>query len=167
MTPTLTRIESPLGPLVLIAPHPGGPVSVLEFADRPERLARALARRHPGLVPRPGPSPHEAALHAYFAGDLATIDAIPLHEGGTAFQRRVWSALRGIPPGTTCSYAALAAAIGYPAASRAVGAANGANPVSVIVPCHRLVGSGGNLTGYGGGLARKRWLLDHERRVMA
>jgi methylated-DNA-[protein]-cysteine S-methyltransferase len=103
-------------------------------------------------------------LAAYFAGDLFAVDAIETRTGGTPFQRAVWSALRPIPPGTTVSYGELARAIGRPAASRAVGAANGANPIAIVVPCHRVIGANRTLTGYGGGLARKAWLLEHERR---
>lgn len=102
------------------------------------------------------------AIAAYFAGELAVIDTMKVETGGTVFQRDVWRALREIPCGTTTSYGKLAARIGRPAAVRAVGLANGANPVAVIVPCHRVIGSNGSLTGYGGGIERKRWLLDHE-----
>ncbi len=100
-------------------------------------------------------------LDAYFAGDLTTFD-LPLAAGGTPFQQRVWAALLTIPFGHTTSYGTLAARIGEPKASRAVGAANGRNPISIIVPCHRVIGSSGKLTGYGGGMERKRWLLVHE-----
>jgi len=96
------------------------------------------------------------------AGVLSALDAIPVHTSGTPFQCEVWAALRAIPAGQTLSYGALAQAIGRPAAIRAVGHANGANPLSVVVPCHRLIGASGSLTGYGGGLERKRWLLAHE-----
>jgi methylated-DNA-[protein]-cysteine S-methyltransferase len=101
-------------------------------------------------------------LRAYFAGDLRDFD-LPLSLSGTEFQRRVWTALRGIPYGETISYGELARRIGRPSASRAVGAANGCNPISIIVPCHRVIGADGTLTGYGGGLDRKRWLLGHEQ----
>jgi methylated-DNA-[protein]-cysteine S-methyltransferase len=101
-------------------------------------------------------------LSAYFAGHVESIDTLAIATGGTTFQRRVWSALRAIPAGRTVSYQALAAAIGHPRAVRAVGAANGANPIGIVVPCHRVVGTDGSLTGYGGGLDRKRWLLSHE-----
>ena len=104
-----------------------------------------------------------AAMNAYFAGELAAIDALPVATGGTAFQRTVWRALREIPCGETISYAALARRIGRESAVRAVGFANGSNPISVVVPCHRVIGSDGSLTGYGGGIERKRWLLAHER----
>jgi methylated-DNA-[protein]-cysteine S-methyltransferase len=104
-----------------------------------------------------------AAISNYFAGDLGVIDRLPVQTGGTEFQKEVWHALREIPCGTTTSYGELARRIGRPAAVRAVGLANGANPVAVVVPCHRVIGSNGSLTGYGGGIERKRWLLDHEK----
>jgi len=100
-------------------------------------------------------------LKAYFAGELRTFN-LPLAPTGTAFQRKVWQALRDIPYGQTESYGALAKRIDSPKASRAVGMANGHNPISIIVPCHRVIGANGNLTGYGGGIERKRWLLEHE-----
>jgi methylated-DNA-[protein]-cysteine S-methyltransferase len=104
------------------------------------------------------------ALARYFEGDLHALDSLPLDGAGTDFQRRVWSALRTIPAGETRSYAELAAQIGSPKAMRAVGLANGRNPISLVVPCHRVIGADGSLTGYAGGLERKRWLLGHERR---
>jgi len=129
---------------------------------------RSLSAVHMDGSPRPGwrRDPHalrEAAgqLRAYFAGELREFD-LPLAPEGTPFQREVWSALREIPYGTTISYAELAAAVGRPHAARAVGAANGRNPVAVVIPCHRVIGASGALTGYGGGLARKRLLLDLE-----
>jgi methylated-DNA-[protein]-cysteine S-methyltransferase len=102
------------------------------------------------------------ALRRYFAGELAAIDDLPVKTAGTAFQREVWRALREIECGTTVSYAKLAERIGRPTAVRAVGLANGANPIGVVVPCHRVIGADGSLTGYGGGMERKRWLLRHE-----
>jgi methylated-DNA-[protein]-cysteine S-methyltransferase len=101
-------------------------------------------------------------LESYFGGDIHAIDAIPVRTGGTPFQNKVWTALRTIPPGSTLTYGRLAQKIRKPTAIRAVGHANGANPVSVVVPCHRLIGADGTLTGYGGGLHRKQWLLAHE-----
>jgi methylated-DNA-[protein]-cysteine S-methyltransferase len=101
-------------------------------------------------------------LGEYFAGTRQSFD-VPLHARGTEFQRRVWQALREIPYGETASYGETAAAIGAPTASRAVGLANGQNPISIVVPCHRVVGANGSLTGYGGGLEAKQWLLAHER----
>jgi methylated-DNA-[protein]-cysteine S-methyltransferase len=101
-------------------------------------------------------------LTRYFAGETAAIDGVAVEMNGTPFQKTVWAALRRIPCGTTISYADLARRIGEPSAVRAVGTANGANPVALIVPCHRVIGSNGSLTGYGGGLDRKQWLLTHE-----
>jgi methylated-DNA-[protein]-cysteine S-methyltransferase len=109
------------------------------------------------------PSRPRLALEAYFEGQVAAIESIRTLARGTEFQRLVWSALREIPAGSTLSYGALAAKIGRPAAVRAVGAANGANPIPVVVPCHRVIGADSSLTGFGGGLERKRWLLSHER----
>jgi methylated-DNA-[protein]-cysteine S-methyltransferase len=109
------------------------------------------------------PSQPRLALEAYFAGQVAAIESIRTVARGTEFQLLVWSALREIPVGSTLSYGALAAKIGRPAAVRAVGAANGANPIPVVVPCHRVIGADSSLTGFGGGLERKRWLLTHER----
>jgi methylated-DNA-[protein]-cysteine S-methyltransferase len=112
------------------------------------------------------PGDIRAALTGYFAGDLASLNTIKWRVAGTPFQRRVWTALRTIPPGTTMSYGALAAQLDMPRAVRAVGHANGTNPISIVVPCHRLIGTDGSLTGYGGGLPRKRWLLEHEGVVL-
>ena len=105
-----------------------------------------------------------AWLDAYFAGETANEDGLPLDMRGAAFEKRVWAFLRTIPPGATTSYGAIAKALGSAGASRAVGAANGANPIAIIVPCHRVIGAAGSLVGYGGVLDRKTWLLDHERR---
>lgn len=102
-----------------------------------------------------------AQLGEYFAGTRRAFE-LPLHPAGTAFQQQVWTALRDIPYGQTASYGATAAAIGTPSAARAVGLANGQNPISIVVPCHRVIGANGSLTGYGGGLDAKRWLLSHE-----
>jgi len=106
-------------------------------------------------------------LGEYFAGRSADPDGLPLEMFGAPFERRVWQALVDIPAGETRSYGTIARALGSPEASRAVGLANGANPIAIIVPCHRVIGSSGSLVGYGGGLERKRWLLDHERRWQA
>jgi methylated-DNA-[protein]-cysteine S-methyltransferase len=115
-----------------------------------------LEERHTSSEPR-------VALEAYFEGEVAAIEAVRTLARGTEFQLLVWSALRAIPAGSTLSYGALAVKIGRPAAVRAVGAANGANPIPVVVPCHRVIGADSSLTGFGGGLERKRWLLTHER----
>lgn len=160
----LSRAPSPIGDMLLVTD--GVRLCALEFADYEDRLLTSLRRHYPGQTPEPAADPTEASarLAAYFAGDLTAIDAIPVAAAGTAFQNLVWTALRRIPPGSTTSYARLAASIGRPRAIRATGAANGANPISIVVPCHRVVGASGGLTGYGGGLARKEWLLAHERK---
>ena len=119
------------------------------------------------LGERAAPSEPRLALEAYFEGQVAAIESIRTLARGTEFQLLVWSALREIPVGSTLSYGALAAKIGRPAAVRAVGAANGANPIPVVVPCHRVIGADSSLTGFGGGLQRKRWLLAHERTFAA
>lgn len=139
----------------------------LEFADLRARMHTLLSRQYREelvISPAPVPSDIATALAAYFEGDISALNALPVHHGGTTFQQTVWQALRTIPAGQTLSYGALAQRIGNPAAVRAVGLANGANPVGIVVPCHRVIGASGQLTGYGGGLDRKRWLLDHEAR---
>ncbi|HLY59060.1 MAG TPA: methylated-DNA--[protein]-cysteine S-methyltransferase [Stellaceae bacterium] len=157
------RLATPIGELMLITDQEGR-LRATEWTDLADRLARTL-RRQCGeyvLAPTSDPGGLTTALGAYFAGDLAAIDGLPVETGGTQFQRGVWAALRGIPCGETRSYGALAQRIGRASAVRAVGLANGANPVSIVVPCHRVIGSDGSLTGYGGGIERKRWLLAHE-----
>ncbi|MEN3338973.1 MAG: methylated-DNA-[protein]-cysteine S-methyltransferase [Acidobacteriota bacterium] len=158
----IAGIPSPVGPLTLAARGPR--VCLLSFGSDDEAARRRLARCYPGepIEPQDDPAGAVTALAAYFAGQLGALDGIGVELTGTAFQRQVWEALRRIPAGRTASYAEIARAIQAPAAVRAVGAANGANPVAVIVPCHRVIGSNGTLTGYGGGLERKRWLLEHE-----
>lgn len=151
------EIDTPIGPLLLVSdgsalvelglPHRGAaPAPPEDATPSPSRL-RTAARQ----------------LKEYFAGTRREFD-LPLHPAGTPFQLEVWGALLGIPYGETVSYADIARRIGRPRAVRAVGAANGANPLSIIVPCHRVIGSHGDLVGYGGGLPLKRWLLTHERR---
>jgi methylated-DNA-[protein]-cysteine S-methyltransferase len=164
-TLTLDRLPSPVGE-VLIVTDAEDAVRALDFTDFETRMMRLLARHAPGAILAPGraPEPVRRAVSAYFDGDVRALDALPVRTAGTAFQAEVWAALRAIPVGETRSYGQLAAAIGRPSAVRAVGLANGSNPVGVIVPCHRVIGSNGTLTGYAGGLERKRWLLDHEKR---
>lgn len=159
----ITTLDSPIGALTLGAR--GGRVCLLHFGGDLEAARRCMTRWYPEepVSADPDPPGALAALRAYFAGDLDAIDAVAVEMNGTPFQQRVWAALRGVRAGTTTSYSAIARAIGAPAAVRAVGAANGANPVALIVPCHRIIGSNGSLTGYGGGIDRKRWLLQHER----
>ena len=163
----LDRIDSPIGAMLVV--HDAGKcVRAIEFHDHEVRL-RQLLRLHYGeegrgytLQARRAPEPIRQAFAWYFAGELTALDDIPVATAGTPFQRAVWQALRKIRPGTTMSYGGLAQLLGCPKAVRAVGLANGANPVSLIVPCHRVIGSDGSLTGYGGGIERKRWLLAHE-----
>lgn len=160
----LSRAPSPIGDIILATDGPL--LRGLDFADHEARL-RTLLRRQYGehsLTEAPDPTPTTAALAAYFAGDLTALDTLPIALAGTDFQRDIWTALRGIPAGQTTTYATLAARIGRPNAVRATGAANGANPISLVLPCHRVIGADGSLTGYGGGLERKAWLLAHEAR---
>jgi methylated-DNA-[protein]-cysteine S-methyltransferase len=157
-------IPTPTGVIVLLTDAQGR-IRALDWDDHQERMQRLLRLHYgPGGVTLrdAGPSAARAALEAYFAGDLAALDDLEVETAGTPFQRAVWAALRSIPAGHTLSYGALAARIGKPSAVRAVGLANGSNPIGVVVPCHRVIGANGALTGYGGGLPRKRWLLEHE-----
>lgn len=149
-----TTVSSPLGELTLTSDGPSLTGLFMRLTDR----------RDPRGAARPDDGPFRTVrrqLEAYFEGELFKFD-IPLSLTGTPFQRRVWEELRQIPYGTTISYAELARRVGNPAASRAVGSANGKNPISIIVPCHRVIASDGGLGGFGGGLDRKEWLLDHE-----
>lgn len=157
------RLASPIGS-ILLAVDDQDRLRVLDFDDFEERAERLLRRQYGSCdrVSGPAPAKIRRALEAYFEGDIGAIDRIEVATGGTPFQRKVWAALRDIPAGTTESYGALAARIGAPKAVRAVGLANGANPVGIVVPCHRVIGANGTLTGYGGGIERKRWLLTHE-----
>jgi methylated-DNA-[protein]-cysteine S-methyltransferase len=159
------RLDTPIGELILTADI-GGRLRAVEWADGEARLIRALESQFGEkgftLTPEDNPGDLTMALSAYFEGELGILEHLPVETGGTPFQRAVWRALREIPCGTTLSYSELARRIDRPAAVRAVGRANGSNPVAVVVPCHRVVGKGGSLTGYGGGVERKRWLLAHE-----
>jgi len=157
------RVETPIGTLLLAARQ--GTLVALDFGDRLDAQRRELERRFgPCLLEdRPDPAGAVGRLHAYFDGDVEAIDAVPADPGGSVFQRKVWDELRRIRVGTTVSYSELARRVGAPRSVRAVGAANGRNPVAVVIPCHRVIGADGSLTGYGGGLDRKQWLLAHER----
>ena len=153
------------GPLLLVT-DAEGVLRGLEFAPNEARLRRLLGNHYPGVAFEDGdaPAPLKRALEAYFEGDVDAIAGVATATNGTAFQREVWAALRTIPAGTTWSYGQLATKLGRKGASRAVGAANGANPIPIVVPCHRVIGADGSLTGFGSGIERKRWLLDHEAR---
>ena len=160
------RVPSPVG-MIFVLCDGEGRVRSLDFDDHEARMRRLLRHHYgaDGYTVKEGCAPVAvtASLAAFFAGDLGAIAHVAVETGGTEFQRRVWAALRRIPAGTTTTYGELATAIGRPSACRAVGLANGSNPVAIVVPCHRVIGADGTLTGYGGGLPRKRWLLAHER----
>jgi methylated-DNA-[protein]-cysteine S-methyltransferase len=160
---TLDRLQTPIGTALLVS-DADGVLRALDWEDYEPRM-RGLLRLHYGAVElkqASAPRTVTAALSKYFRGDIEALAAIPWRVAGTAFQRKVWTALPQIPVGKTLSYGALAAQLGAPRAMRAVGHANGSNPISVVVPCHRLIGADGSLVKYGGGLERKRWLLAHE-----
>ena len=162
----LDRVPTPIGAMIIAADREGN-LRVALFAED-EEVVRHYLRLQCGsdaFMFEAIANPHglSDAVRRYFAGELDAIDRIPVETGGTSFQRKVWLALRSIPCGATTSYGKLAQEIGHPAAVRAVGTANGANPVAVVLPCHRVIGANGSLTGYGGGIERKRWLLNHEK----
>lgn len=161
MTHTLRcrTVDSPIGPLTLAGRD--GRLMHLRMVDQTYEPSRDGWEVDDNAFPDA-----VEQLAEYFAGERTEFD-LPLEMEGTAFQRTVWSALREIPYGETCSYGEIARNIGSPAAFRAVGLANGHNPISIIVPCHRVIGANGSLTGYGGGLERKRLLLDLEKSRMA
>ncbi len=161
----IDRIDTPIGELLMVADQDGN-LRAVDWADHETRM-RGLLRRHYGedgfrLESTRNLNGLKHAISSYFAGELKAIDILPVQTSGTPFQREVWRSLREIACGTTVSYAELAERIGRPTAVRAVGLANGSNPVGIVVPCHRVIGSNGSLTGYGGGIERKRWLLEHE-----
>ena len=162
---TVATLPSPLGHMLVVSDREHQ-LRALNWEDREERMRRELARiyrRQPiEYIRGTAPAATRRALQGYFAGKLQAIDEIPVQTGGTAFQSTVWRALRKIPAGRTLSYGRMADRLKCPLAVRAVGFANGSNPISVVIPCHRLIGADGSLTGYGGGLERKRWLLEHE-----
>jgi len=162
------KMNTPLGTATLIADE-NGALRMFFWEEHAEIWRKAFHRRHgaAAVMPRRDAFGHVGALKRYFEGEIAALDTISVAFAGTPFQKKVWNALRSIEGGTTLSYGALAKRIGAPAAVRAVGLANGSNPIGVVVPCHRVIGSDGSLTGYGGGLARKRWLLEHEARHRA
>jgi methylated-DNA-[protein]-cysteine S-methyltransferase len=158
----LDRLPSPMGEIWIVADAAG--LRLVHFADYEEQMEKLLEERLPGAAFARVRDPHGArtALERYLSGDISAIDALPVSATGTGFQQQVWRALRTIPAGTTLSYSALAERVGRPKAARAVGYANSLNPVAIVVPCHRVVGADESLTGYAGGLHRKRWLLNHE-----
>ena len=162
----LDHIDSPIGTILIVVD--GEQLCSLDFADYEQRMMTLLLRRYGPihLAQTIDPCGFSSHIRDYFAGDYRCLDAIPVSTGGTAFQQQVWSTLRTIPPGTTINYGEIAAKLGKPAAYRAVGGANALNPIPIVLPCHRVVGADASLTGYGGGIERKRWLLQHEGYVV-
>ncbi len=158
-----TSVETPVGTVVLFVRD--GALCGLTFDDRALALTRFLERRFGEFtaVATRDPGGLAGRLRAYFSGEIGALDSIPVDPGGTSFQIKIWSALRLVPPGRTVSYSQLARAAGCPAAVRPVAAANARNPVAIVIPCHRVIASDGTLGGYGGGLERKRWLVEHEK----
>lgn len=155
-------LDSPVGRILLVGDADA--LVSLDFAGYEERMSRLNGgvdtRRQPGF------GGFREAVEAYFSGDLRALDAVAVRPRGTAFQQRVWRALREIPPGKTATYGEIAERLGSPGAARAIGLANSRNPVALVVPCHRVVGANRSLTGYAGGLQRKRWLLEFEQRSL-
>ena len=161
----MDRLPSPIG-LNFLVWDEQELVRALDFEEYEHRMHALLHKQYPAydLIQAQAPRALVDRLNAYFSGDLQAIDTIHVKTAGTAFQQDAWSALRHIPAGKTSTYGEQAARMGRPKAVRAVGAANGSNPIPVIIPCHRVIGSTGKLTGYGGGLARKQWLIAHEKK---
>lgn len=158
----IDEFDSALGTILLVSD--GVAVRALDYIDYRDRMERLL-RLHYGsfeLEPAADPGGASSAVKAYLRGSLRALDNVPVNTGGTDFQRRVWARLREIPIGSTITYGEIAREFGMQNGSRAVGLANGSNPVAIIVPCHRVIGASGKLTGYAGGLERKQWLLAHE-----
>lgn len=166
LTLQVDRLQTPIGELLIVADRTGK-LCTIDWTDHEARMRQLLDRYYGkgGYTLQPGRDPGglTSAMCAYFKGDVSAIDRLPVDESaGTPFQQSVWRALRKIKSGQTISYGELARRIGRPKAVRAVGLANGQNPIGIVVPCHRVIGSNGTLTGYGGGLPRKKWLLEHE-----
>lgn len=159
----LDRLQTPIG-VALLVTDADGVLRALDWEEFESRMKELLRLQYGTVVLKDTRSPKDlkSALTGYFKGDLDRLEAIKWRVAGTPFQQKVWNALPKIPAGTTMGYGALAAKLNSPNAMRAVGHANGSNPISVVVPCHRLIGADGSLVKYGGGLERKRWLLRHE-----
>ena len=159
----LDQIATPVGETLLVTDETGA-LRALDFADYEGRMLTLMRRHYGALVAEPGRAPDKVrnSVERYFAGEMDAFKGVVWKTNGTVFQRRVWDGLCTIPAGRTMSYRDLAQVVGSPKGMRAVGLANGANPVAIVVPCHRVIGADGSLTGYGGGLPRKAWLLRHE-----
>ncbi len=161
----IDRLATPIGELIVIADG-NGRLRTIDWTDHETRMKQLLDRYygkgHYTLTPQRDPGGLTSAMRRYFKGEIGVLKRLPVATSGTDFQTCIWEALRKIKDGTTISYGELARRIGKPRAVRAAGLANGQNPISIVVPCHRVIGSNGSLTGYGGGLHRKQWLLAHE-----
>lgn len=161
----IDRMTTPIGELIVIADS-DGKLRTIDWTDHEARMKQLLDRYYGKgrytLTTRRDPGGLTSAMRRYFKGEIGVLKDLPVATTGTPFQESIWKALRRIKDGTTISYAELARRIGRPKAVRAAGLANGQNPISIVVPCHRVIGSNGSLTGYGGGLPRKQWLLAHE-----
>ena len=161
----LERFDTPTGRMLVVT-DVDGRLRAVDWEDHEPRMRQLLGRHYGAnavaLRDKARASAARRALEAYFAGELEGLTDLETATNGSPFQRKVWAALRRIPVGETVSYGTLATRIGQPSASRAVGLANGSNPIAIVVPCHRVIGANASLTGYGGGLERKRWLLAHE-----
>jgi methylated-DNA-[protein]-cysteine S-methyltransferase len=161
----IDRLATPIGELIIIGDGDGA-LRTIDWTDHEKRMKLLLDRYYGKgrytLTPRRDPGGLTSAMRRYFKGEIGVLKDLPVATSGTDFQTNVWKALRKIKDGTTISYGELARRIGRPKAVRAAGLANGQNPISIVVPCHRVIGSDGSLTGYGGGLHRKHWLLAHE-----
>jgi methylated-DNA-[protein]-cysteine S-methyltransferase len=164
----LDRLVTPIGTALLVTDEEGV-LRAFNWTEYEPAMRAWIGRHYPKakLIESRAPPPVRGPFEAYFKGDAEALATVPWKASGTAFQLQVWKALCTIPAGETLSYAGLAKRIGRPTAVRAVGHANGANPVAVVVPCHRVIGRDGSLTGYGGSLPRKKWLLDHEGAAFA
>ena len=164
---TFGRVKSPIGEIVVACN--GEALCALEFADAEKRMVAWLKRRFGDFerVDAADPGGVCTRIGDYLQGVLGALDDIVVDGGGTQFQRKVWKGLRRIAAGDVVSYQGLARRLGMPNSVRAVARANALNPISIVVPCHRVIGSDGSLTGYGGGLPRKRWLLEHEGVVLS
>jgi methylated-DNA-[protein]-cysteine S-methyltransferase len=156
------EIPSAIGTFLLVTD--GAHLCALDYAGYEQRMTALLKSRYGDFRLKKSCDPYgfSSRVRAYLHGEYDALDEIPVSTGGTPFQQRVWAALRTIPPGAVVTYSEMATQLGHPRAFRAVGAANALNPIAIVVPCHRLVGMNGSLTGYAGGLERKRWLLEHE-----
>jgi methylated-DNA-[protein]-cysteine S-methyltransferase len=156
------RIPTPIGDMILVARD--GILHLLEFEDASGRVERELKSRFKNYEMQYTENPFGLShiMHDYFSGNIHAIDTILTDGGGTTFEKKVWAELRKIPTGSTVSYGSIARKLGDIKMSRAVGTANGRNPIAIVIPCHRVIGADGSMTGYGGGIARKEWLLRHE-----